>query len=60
MREKRCTKCGEYWPADLEFFSRKQNGLHSWCRACLREANDAIKRKKYRIPCDTQLPGLRG
>jgi hypothetical protein len=35
--EKECAKCGEYLPADAEFFYRcKKNwdDLHGWCKAC--------------------------
>lgn len=38
--EKRCARCGEYWPADEEFFAICKNnkgGLHSYCRACCTE-----------------------
>lgn len=36
--EKRCSKCGDWWPADLEFFHRSNgNGLNSWCKACCSE-----------------------
>jgi hypothetical protein len=39
-REKRCFTCGEYWPADEEFFlpSRQgRDGLSQRCRACVKE-----------------------
>ena len=35
--EKRCSICGEFWPADTEFFyaqTDKCDGLKSSCRAC--------------------------
>lgn len=32
-----CARCQEYWPADLEFFHKKGDGLHSYCRACVNE-----------------------
>lgn len=34
--QRRCTRCGDYWPADPEFFYTRRHGteLHSWCRAC--------------------------
>lgn len=39
--EKRCTRCGEFWPVDDEFYShqRDQNGerASSYCRACFIE-----------------------
>ena len=33
--EKRCACCGDYWPADPEFFHLKANGLATRCRACV-------------------------
>lgn len=36
--ERRCSKCGEWWPASREFFySCGRKGLHSWCKACVQE-----------------------
>lgn len=34
--EKRCAKCRDYWPADLEFFysATTVDGLNEWCKAC--------------------------
>lgn len=35
--EKRCSKCNEWWPADLEFFYAnrgKPGDLSDWCHAC--------------------------
>jgi hypothetical protein len=38
--ERRCTCCGEFCPADREFFNtRADNGrMQSWCRACCADA----------------------
>lgn len=33
-REVRCAKCGEFWPADSEFFFFGKGKPHSWCKAC--------------------------
>lgn len=33
-KEIRCSKCGEFWPADTEFFFNSGGTLHSWCKAC--------------------------
>lgn len=46
-----CPRCGELWPADLEFFYTSKNnkhGLSSWCRAC---KNEDVARRKYGIVC---------
>lgn len=34
--EKHCPQCGEWWPADTEFFFPLRQGaeLHSSCKAC--------------------------
>ena len=56
---KSCTNCGTEYPATLEYFppsNKNTNGMHPWCRVCLRAANkesqknaDAkTKRKMYR------------
>lgn len=36
--QKRCTKCGSWWPLDDEFWYRNHGAWHPWCRACHREA----------------------
>jgi hypothetical protein len=39
-REKRCISCGEYWPADEEFFvpaKASRDGLSARCHACVKE-----------------------
>lgn len=33
-REARCSKCGDWWPADDEFFYMANGVPHSWCKAC--------------------------
>lgn len=48
--EKRCTRCGEFWPVDTDFYSsQRTNGTErasSHCRACLA---DRYKRKTGQI-----------
>ena len=37
--EKRCMSCGEYWPADAEFFEAMRSSRDGWsprCIACIR------------------------
>lgn len=37
--ERRCLSCGEYWPADTEFFEAKtsrRDGLSARCIACIK------------------------
>jgi 5-methylcytosine-specific restriction endonuclease McrA len=44
---KRCTKCGERYPATAEFFTRNKNlpmGLSPWCRICHKTSS-----QKYRL-----------
>lgn len=38
--EKRCSRCLDWWPNDLEFYhrdARQKDGLTTWCRACWSE-----------------------
>jgi hypothetical protein len=32
--EIKCASCGEFWPADPEFFYFSGGRPHSWCKAC--------------------------
>lgn len=34
-----CTKCNKPFPATLEYFRARKDGLGSWCRICCREMN---------------------
>ena len=48
--EKLCFHCGEYWPADSEFFSvarGKPDGLSWHCKACQSEA-DAMEPRSHK------------
>jgi hypothetical protein len=39
-KQKLCSRCGEYWPMDSEFFHAKKGNrqnLHSYCIACEKE-----------------------
>lgn len=43
--ERRCVRCGEWWPADEEFFYRLSDGrLHSYCKACCTERKAELRR----------------
>lgn len=47
--QKRCTKCGEYYPSTLEYFKvehRNRNGLTAQCINCIR----AYGRERYQRP----------
>lgn len=49
ISEKRCTKCGEYYPPTLEYFKvehRNRNGLTAQCSNCIR----AYGRDRYKKP----------
>ena len=35
--EKSCGRCDDFWPADEEFFHKRGEGLHSYCKACVSE-----------------------
>jgi len=43
-----CTKCGEPYPATLEYFppdKQMRIGLHSWCRVCFRARSRESKKR---------------
>lgn len=46
--EKLCPRCGEYWPADREFFWPRGHGhgLQGWCRACTANCERGRKRRR--------------
>lgn len=50
--EKFCRGCGDYWPADTEFFyshATTKGGLWDWCKACYLERTSrgaAIQRRR--------------
>lgn len=41
---KHCPRCGQWLPADNEFFPRNGERLHSWCKACWSEYGSARRR----------------
>ena len=48
--ERRCVRCGEWWPADEEFFYRLSDGrLHSYCRVCCTERKAELRRGARRL-----------
>ena len=46
--KRKCSCCGDYWPADAEFFfrnpQRSSDGLHGWCKACHQQASLSKRR----------------
>ncbi len=49
--ERHCSKCGEWWPADREFFfgytdQKGKEHLHDWCKACYLERRKELRRRK--------------
>lgn len=45
--ERRCTKCGEWWPSTTEFFEPKgKRGLCCWCRDCKNQYIASLKRRR--------------
>lgn len=68
FREKRCARCGEWWPADEEFFHRLGGRrLHSYCKACVTErvyelrhgAQRKIARRKMQPDQGAEAPASR-
>lgn len=45
-KEKRCYRCGDYWPADREFFYYRNGKPHDMCRACENEYNAEYRRRR--------------
>ena len=45
--EIKCARCGEFWPADSEFFYMSNGKPHSWCKACY-QSNPKIIAKNQR------------
>lgn len=46
--EKRCSRCGECFPATTEYFSRDKKGklgLHYWCKTCSRASGRRYKQE---------------
>jgi hypothetical protein len=41
--ERLCVFCGEYWPLDDEFWNKRGNGYHSYCKACMTERKAELR-----------------
>jgi hypothetical protein len=50
--EKKCAWCHDYWPLTDEFWHKRGDGFHSYCRACVsersRELRNGAQRKTKR------------
>ncbi|AVX13837.1 MULTISPECIES: hypothetical protein [Pseudomonadaceae] len=66
--EQTCTKCGESWPADTEFFfadKGKARGLSHTCKACFEELPSVrakrakVQRAPLRSPWENLFPDHR-
>ena len=44
--EIKCSKCGEFWPEDNEFFFYSGGKPHSWCKACYRNDPKMVAKKE--------------
>ena len=52
VREKLCKKCGEYWPADSEFFYSQADtpdGLSRNCKACYADTPSVMRKHQGRV-----------
>jgi len=50
--EKQCVSCGEYWPADIEFFEAKRSskdGLSPRCIACIKAKVWQLYRPRFAL-----------
>lgn len=55
---KKCSRCGDYWPADREFFYPSPQcrcGLHTYCRACFLEIRAAGSIEAARSDANARL-----
>jgi hypothetical protein len=56
---KTCSKCGETWPATLEYYYRKgpveKGKMEPSCKACVRERHLARERKNGRLSPGTVM-----
>ncbi|BEH14293.1 hypothetical protein [Marinobacter shengliensis] len=43
--ERRCTKCGDYWPDDAEFFYTRRGRSHQPCKACYAQLPSRLAKK---------------
>ncbi|MDM8181279.1 hypothetical protein [Marinobacter salarius] len=43
--ERRCTRCGEYWPDDAEFFYTKKGKTQQPCKACYAHLPSRVARR---------------
>lgn len=48
--ERRCPRCGEYWPFDTEFWALAPDGVQSSCKCC------QIEMKQARLAAAQQEP----
>lgn len=46
--EKQCSVCGEWWPADAEFFGMTGGYLRGFCKACRYEQEARLRERKSR------------
>lgn len=48
--QKRCTRCGDWWPAEPEFYfevarAHGRKALHAWCKACNYDLRNVTRKK---------------
>lgn len=51
--EKSCSRCGEFWPADTEFYQTTSEpgrvGLGTYCKACMVEYKRGVRAQKEEL-----------
>lgn len=47
-QERCCSKCGEWWPDDTEFFFRTRGRTCSPCKACYYELPSVVAKEQRR------------
>ncbi|MGQ7300607.1 hypothetical protein [Marinobacter nauticus] len=48
-KERCCTKCGDYWPEDSEFFYSSRGVIQQPCKACYAELPSRKERKANEV-----------
>ena len=55
--ERLCKPCGDWWPADTEFFNVSGDGLHYMCRACFSAYRDQRNEAKRNMQTNFKPSG---
>lgn len=51
ISQKKCFRCSESFPATLEYFRKKREGLEAWCKQCCRKRPSYYHARKNKGQC---------